>query len=101
RPINDDECFDILKWWKENSRTYPILSTIARDILMVPVSTVASESAFSAGGRTLDEKRQSLSAKMLEQTVLLKDWLAAEKRKQGLMEEDYDESTSTSPEDNS
>ncbi|KAH9686208.1 BED-type domain-containing protein [Citrus sinensis] len=42
--------FDILMWWKVNRSRYPILSEIARDLLAVPVSTVASESAFSAGG---------------------------------------------------
>ncbi|KAK4403104.1 putative AC transposase [Sesamum angolense] len=49
--------FDILNWWKVNSRRFPIHSKIARDILVVPVSTVASESAFSTGGRVLDAFR--------------------------------------------
>ncbi|CAI8616053.1 unnamed protein product [Vicia faba] len=43
--------FDILNWWKVNSNKYPILGQMARDILAMPVSTVASESAFSIGGR--------------------------------------------------
>ena len=33
---------------------------MARDILTVLVSTVASESAFSAGNRVLDEQRSRL-----------------------------------------
>ncbi|RZB57227.1 Zinc finger BED domain-containing protein RICESLEEPER 2 [Glycine soja] len=41
--------FDILTWWKVNSNKYPILSLIHRDVLAMPVSTVASESAFSTG----------------------------------------------------
>jgi hAT family C-terminal dimerisation region len=32
----------------ENSELYPTLAKIARDFLVVPVSIVASESAFSA-----------------------------------------------------
>ncbi|KAK9196087.1 hypothetical protein WN943_004215 [Citrus x changshan-huyou] len=39
--------FDILTWWKLNRPRYPILSQIAKDVLAIPVSTVASESAFS------------------------------------------------------
>ncbi|KAK4487399.1 hypothetical protein RD792_005968 [Penstemon davidsonii] len=34
------ESFDLLRWWKEHSTRFPILSTLARDILVIPVSTV-------------------------------------------------------------
>jgi hypothetical protein len=53
--------FDVLLWWKVNAPKYPILAEIARDILAIPISTVASESAFSNGGRILDPFRSSLS----------------------------------------
>ena len=49
-----DVKFEILGWWKANSDRYQVLSKLARDVLAVPVSTVASESAFSTGGRILD-----------------------------------------------
>ncbi|GKA07670.1 RNA-directed DNA polymerase, eukaryota [Tanacetum coccineum] len=39
--------FDILAWWKEREIQFPILSAMARDLLAVQASTVASESAFS------------------------------------------------------
>jgi hypothetical protein len=54
--------FDILGWWKVNGIKYPILAEIARDVLAIPISTVASESAFSTGGRVLDCFRSSLSS---------------------------------------
>ena len=38
--------FDILAWWKSNGLKYPILQTIVRDVLSIPVSIVASESVF-------------------------------------------------------
>ena len=49
--------FDILSWWKANSRKYPILQTIARDILDIPISTVASKSTFSTNGRFISPHR--------------------------------------------
>lgn len=39
--------FNILTWWKALSERYPIVSKIARDVLAIPVSTVASESALA------------------------------------------------------
>ena len=36
---------------------YPVLSIIALEVLTVPVSTVASEVAFSAGGRVVSKKQ--------------------------------------------
>jgi len=42
--------FDILNWWKVNSTKYHTLGLAARDILTVPISTIASEYAFSNGG---------------------------------------------------
>ncbi|KAK4397206.1 putative AC transposase [Sesamum angolense] len=67
--------FDILNWWKVNSHRFPILSKIARDILAVPVSTIASESAFSTGGRVLDTFRSSLSSKIVQALIGAQDWL--------------------------
>ncbi|KAL0308188.1 UNVERIFIED_CONTAM: putative AC transposase [Sesamum calycinum] len=65
--------FDILNWWKVNSHRFPILSKIARDILAVSVSTVASESAFSTGGRVLDAFRSSLSPKIVQALICAQD----------------------------
>lgn len=67
--------FDILDWWKDNSSKYKFLSMMAKDVLAIPVSTVASESAFSTSGRILDSFRSSLSPKMLEALICSQSWL--------------------------
>ncbi|WVZ89881.1 hypothetical protein U9M48_036230 [Paspalum notatum var. saurae] len=67
--------WDILAWWKCKSEKYPILSTMARDFLAIPLSIVSSESAFSCGGRILSDHRSSLSPQMLEALICAKDWL--------------------------
>lgn len=38
-----EEQFNVLAWWKVNGSNYPILSRIARDILVIPITTIASE----------------------------------------------------------
>uniref|UniRef100_A0A803LPT5 HAT C-terminal dimerisation domain-containing protein n=1 Tax=Chenopodium quinoa TaxID=63459 RepID=A0A803LPT5_CHEQI len=48
---------------------------MAKDVLAIPVSTVASESAFSTGGRVLDPFRSSLSSNMVEALICAQDWL--------------------------
>ncbi|CAL9011565.1 unnamed protein product, partial [Prunus brigantina] len=51
---------------------------IAKDVFGIPISTVASESAFSLGGRIVDPFRASLTPRMVEALVCTSDWLKAE-----------------------
>jgi len=46
--------FNILSWWKINSPRFFVLAKMARDVLVIPISSVASVCAFSTGGRILD-----------------------------------------------
>ncbi|KAG8651822.1 hypothetical protein MANES_06G026760v8 [Manihot esculenta] len=71
----EKEDFDVMKWWKINSKRFPILGKMARNILAIPVSTVASESAFSTGGRVLDSFRSSLTPKIVEGLICVQDWI--------------------------
>ncbi|XP_031106294.1 zinc finger BED domain-containing protein RICESLEEPER 2-like [Ipomoea triloba] len=73
--VEEENSFDILRWWKVNSARFPILSKLARDVLAIPISTVASESAFSTSGRVLDSFRSSLTPKIVEALVCTQDWL--------------------------
>ncbi|WVY98387.1 hypothetical protein V8G54_030538 [Vigna mungo] len=67
--------FDILHWWKVNSTRFPILANMAREVLAIPISTVASECAFSTGGRVISPYRSCLTPKIVEVLVCTQDWL--------------------------
>ncbi|XP_050897973.1 chaperonin CPN60-like 2, mitochondrial [Lathyrus oleraceus] len=48
---------------------------MVKDVLASPVSTVASESTFSTGGRVLDTYRSLLTPEMAEALICAQDWL--------------------------
>lgn len=72
-----DDKLDVLNWWKMNSVKFPILSKVARHVLAMPISTVASESAFSTGGRVIHPFRSSLTPKTAEALICAQDWIRA------------------------
>ena len=74
-PEGNHTSFNVLEWWKNNSHKYPILSKMVGDILAIPISTVASESTFSAGGRIIDEYYSRLNAQSIEALICGGDWL--------------------------
>ena len=57
---------------------YPTLQRLARDILAIPVTTVASESAFSTSGRLLSPHRSRLHPRTLEALMCAQSWLWSE-----------------------
>ena len=80
-----------LDWWRSNETQYPVLSRLVRDILNVPMSIVASESAFSQGRQQLGDNRHSLGSNAMNVLVCLRDWIRAERRNQGMKPESSDE----------
>jgi hypothetical protein len=69
------ENFSVLDWWKVAGTRYPTLRKVARDVFAIPVTTVASESAFSISGRKVTEHRSRLTSHMLEVLMCYQDWL--------------------------
>ncbi|PWA44422.1 zinc finger BED domain-containing protein RICESLEEPER 2 [Artemisia annua] len=72
--------FDILDWWKLNAPRFPIVARMAKDILAIQITTVASESAFSTGGRVLDPYRTNLSYALVEALICTQDWVRKSKK---------------------
>ncbi|GJU24661.1 zinc finger BED domain-containing protein RICESLEEPER 2 [Tanacetum coccineum] len=79
------ENYDILSWWKGRQSQFPVLSIMARDLLSVQASTVASKSAFSLSGRVLSIRRTRLTSASLEMCICLKDHLDAQERIQHIL----------------
>ncbi|CAI9282266.1 unnamed protein product [Lactuca saligna] len=62
-----------LMWWKCNGSKFSILQKIARDVLAIPISTVASESAFSISGNKVKcKENQKLLIRRLHMMMMLK-----------------------------
>ncbi|KAI8528096.1 hypothetical protein RHMOL_Rhmol12G0124700 [Rhododendron molle] len=77
--FSNTEDFNIF-WWKVNSGKYPTLARMAHDILAIPATTVASEAAFSVGGRVIDESRASLLPDIVEALMTANDWIESPKK---------------------
>jgi hypothetical protein len=70
--------FDILSFWKGNEFRYPEVAAMAHDILSIPISTVASESTFSVGGRVIDQYRSLHKPDIVEALACTRNWLYEE-----------------------
>uniref|UniRef100_A0A2N9IWT7 BED-type domain-containing protein n=1 Tax=Fagus sylvatica TaxID=28930 RepID=A0A2N9IWT7_FAGSY len=58
-----------------SSKSQLKLSLMDRDILSIPITSVASESAFNVGGRILDKFRSSLLPLTTEALLCARDWM--------------------------
>ena len=65
-----DTSFDILIGWKAISSKYLILLTVARDVLVISMSVVASKITFSIRGYVLYVFRNSLNSATIKALIL-------------------------------
>jgi hypothetical protein len=63
--------FNPLVWWGQNTHKFPLLSRIAKQILVIPASSAESERHFSTAGKLTRKDRANLSAETVEASVLL------------------------------
>ncbi|XP_070029535.1 zinc finger BED domain-containing protein RICESLEEPER 3-like [Nicotiana sylvestris] len=103
--VNPDGSFNILEWWKDKEKHFPIPSRMARDImsqgptrmtgfeagipisivLTIQASIVTSDSAFSQTILRLSDYRASMR-ESLEKSVIFRDWIRSDRRNFGLAE---------------
>lgn len=77
---------NILDYWRTHEIRYSTVARMARDILSIPISTVASESAFSIDGRVLDAYSGSLKPSTVEAIICLIDWVYGEAQMESHLE---------------
>ena len=63
---------DPIDYWLNHQTSYPLLSSVAIDTLIIPGSSAPVERVFSAAGDSTIGKRNRLSDHNLEREVLLK-----------------------------
>ena len=65
---------DPLQWWKANQNRFPNIARVARDVLAIQPSSVASESVFSCSGNIVTAQRTLLSDSSIISCILLQSW---------------------------
>lgn len=60
-----------------NCSKYPILSQAAKDVLVIPMSIIVLEFAFSPSDCVVDSFQNFLTPKLVEALLCAQDWLQA------------------------
>lgn len=71
---DDQDIDDVLAWWEKKKDKYPVLYTMAMDILSIPGMSAEIERIFSAAGQMITEERNKLGPDTVKACQLQKHW---------------------------
>jgi len=72
--VREHSEIDPLGWWKINEKRFPNVAILARDVLAIQASSVASESTFSTSGNLVSDTRSRLSDEVITAVMCLREW---------------------------
>ena len=75
RDCNESSLTQPLIWWNYNCHRFPKLAAVAKKVLSIPATSVASERQFSSARLVMPWNRTRLSGKTLQSLMCLKSWL--------------------------
>ena len=64
---------DVLLWWKDHAKIYPLMSNLAKKYLAVQATSCSSERTFSTGGRTVTNTRTRLATTNVHMIVYVNE----------------------------
>ncbi|XP_048612662.1 zinc finger BED domain-containing protein RICESLEEPER 3-like isoform X2 [Brassica napus] len=82
---------EILGYWKDQEQHYGDLASLACDLLIIPITTMASESEFSIGGQMISPYRNRLLPKNVQALLCIRNWLRGFAEFEGDVEDYFDE----------
>ncbi|PSR85196.1 Zinc finger BED domain-containing protein [Actinidia chinensis var. chinensis] len=68
------EDFNLLKWWRDASPKYPVLSRMARDLLAIPISVVTADDAYYTEERKVDPRLISSGQDLINALMCTRSW---------------------------
>lgn len=72
-PLIDFHTSNCYTWWRDNTRRFPCLSSLARTYMCAPPTSVSSERLFSGAGLIYDDKRNRLAPEHAETLLMIKN----------------------------